>query len=141
MAQTAKLVISVDHHSGSEEHRNGEFPGLHDDLTGEDSTLRRFMVNIASQKNIVPVVASFRTIAPHINGCGMAFIDASHDHDSVYHDAHDAWTMCLTYDAPLAFHDYGTWPGVVSAVAQLQREWKATLEGIRGTTIAVLRRG
>lgn len=143
MARTAQLVISVDHHRGSKEHRDGTFAGLHDDLTGEDSTLRRFLVNVAACgiSNVIPVIAPFEEIAPHLGGCGMAFIDASHDHASVYRDAHDAWTMCLTFKAPLVFHDYGTWPGVVSAVAQIQREWKATLNVPRGTTLAVLRRG
>jgi hypothetical protein len=145
MARTAKLVISVDHHRGSIEHQaltaEGYAPGLRDDETGEDSTLRRFMANIKDHWNIVPVIAPFEQCARHIGGCGMAFIDASHDHDSVYRNAHDAWTRCLGYAAPLVFHDYGTWAGVVSAVAQVQREWRATLEVPHGTTLAVLRRG
>ena len=158
MAHTAKLVISVDHHRGSREHQalaeKSEYaPGLHDPQTGEDSTLRRFLANIEHYqttrvrqsslpfRNIVPVIASFEDVAPYIGGCGMAFIDAQHDHDSVYRNAHDAWTMCLAFNAPLVFHDYGTWAGVVSAVALIQREWKATLDVPRFTTLAVLRRG
>lgn len=145
MARTAKLVISVDHHRGSTEHQaqaaERYTPGLHDAATGEDSTLRRFMANIKELDNIVPVIAPFEQCAPYIGGCGMAFIDGQHDHESVYRNAQDAWTMCLAYDAPLVFHDYGTWPGVVSAVAQLRRIWKASLEVPEGTTLAVLRRG
>jgi hypothetical protein len=144
MARTAELVISVDPHRGSPEHQAGAdkyTPGLHDEATGEDSTLRRFMANIAGQSNIVPVIAPFEQCAPYISGCDMAFIDGEHDHDSAYSNGQDAWTMCLAYDAPLVFHDYGTWPGVVSAVAQLRRIWKASLDVPPGTTLAVLRRG
>jgi hypothetical protein len=114
---------------------------LHDAETGEDSTLRRFMANIAGQSNIIPVVAPFEQCALYISGCNMAFIDAQHDHDSVWRNATDAWTMCLAWGAPLVFHDYGTWAGVISAVAQLRRDWKASLYVPPGTTLAVLRRG
>ncbi len=145
MAHTAKLVISVDHHRGSKEHQElaaeNYAPGLHDPQTGEDSTLRRFMANIAGLENVIPVVAPFEQCALYLGGCDMVFIDAQHDHESVYRNANDAWRHCTAYNAPLVFHDYGTWAGVVSAVAQVQREWRATLDVPSGTTLAVLRRG
>jgi methyltransferase family protein len=154
MARTAKLIISVDHHHGSTEHQalaqgTPQYaPGLTDPQTGEHSTLRRFMVNLnaAGVNNVVAMVAPFEQVASHLRGCDIAFIDGQHDHAAVIRDAENAQDYALGrlgdgLIGPIIFHDYGTWAGVVSAVALLQRQWKARLEVIPGTTLAVLRHG
>lgn len=149
MARTAKIVIAVDHHRGSKEHQEiagqgAEAPGLRDPLTGEDSTLRRFLANLEAagvREKVMPVVAPFEPIAPYLYGYELVFIDAQHDHNSVINDARQANCVRWGPMPTIVFHDYGTWPGVVSAVAVLQREWKTDFELLPGTTLAMLRRG
>jgi predicted O-methyltransferase YrrM len=143
MARTAALVVSVDHHRGSLEHQAEPYkdPVLRDPVSGDYSTLRRFVANLEEsgvRDRVVPIVAPFASVAPLLERIfDFAFIDAQHDYQSVMDDAGLAWG-CVKHGGPLVFHDYGEWSGVVSAVAALQRHWRASLEVPAGTTLAVL---
>jgi hypothetical protein len=145
MAKTAALVVSVDHHRGSDEHRGEqpEYEGLRDAATGDASTLRRFLHHLDDygiQDKVVPIVAPFERVSPLLEPhFDLAFIDAAHDFETVLRHGQLALTLLRRSNAPLVFHDYGGWSGVVAAVNELQRSLKTTLRVIPGTSLAVLR--
>jgi len=107
LAETAKLIHSVDHHQG-------------DDGTGPADTLDGFRLNLELAEvsdRVVVHVGDARAVLPTMadNQFGLAFIDGSHDEASVRHDAEQARRLVVD-GGVVAFHDWG-YPSVRAGAA------------------------
>ncbi len=88
LAETAALVISVDRHNG---------------IYGDEDTFPAYLANIRELGNVIPVIAEFDFIVPHLTDIQMVYIDGNHDYDTVARDIR--LITELTPDL-VAFHDW-----------------------------------
>jgi predicted O-methyltransferase YrrM len=109
--ETGTVVITVDHHHGSEENQAGwEYhdPTLVDPRTGRMDTLPTFRRNIAAaglEDQVVAVVGTSATVASLWHTpLGMVFIDGGHAEDLAQAD-YDGWAPHVLPGGALAFHD------------------------------------
>lgn len=109
--QAGTVLITVDHHRGSEETQPGwehHDPEVVDPRTGRMDTLpllRRTIEEAELEEVVIPVVGDSPTIAPVITpGLGLLFIDGGHALDVAMAD-YDAWAGHVTPGGLLAIHD------------------------------------
>jgi predicted O-methyltransferase YrrM len=105
------MVVTVDHHHGSEEHQPGwEYhdPALVDRATGRVDTLptfRRTMHAADLEDVVVAVVARSAALAAlWARPLGMVFIDGGHTDEAAQADL-DGWATHVTPGGVLAIHD------------------------------------
>jgi len=105
------LVVTVDHHRGSEEHQPGEGyhdPGLVDPVLGLfDTTVeaRRTVRAAGLDDVVVQVVGDSTTVAPLVRvPLGMVFIDGGHSRAAAEADL-AAWRPKIAPGGLLAIHD------------------------------------
>jgi len=105
------VVVTVDHHRGSEEHQPGwEYhdPSLVDPAVGLVDTLPRFRRTIAEARAedvVIAVVARSEVLAPlWSTPPALLFLDGSHTEESARRDQ-DAWVAKLAVGGTLAIHD------------------------------------
>ena len=105
------VVLSVDHHRGSEELQEGwaHFdPGVVDPRDGRIDTLghwRRTISDGGLEGCVVGVVAESVTAATHLRPeVALCFIDGGHGHDVAWSD-YRAWAPLIRPDGWLCLHD------------------------------------
>jgi MMP 1-O-methyltransferase len=105
------VVVTVDHHRGSEEHQPGEGfhdPALTDPETGRVDTLPAFRRTIAAaglEDHVVAVVATSATAAGVWGGeVGMVFIDGGHSEQAARQDL-AGWAPHVAPGGLLVIHD------------------------------------
>jgi predicted O-methyltransferase YrrM len=105
------LVVTVDHHRGSEEHQPGwEYhdPSLVDDATGRIDTLPGFRRTIAAagvEDVVVAVLARAETLAGlWTRPLALLFLDGSHTDESAQRD-YECWAPHVAAGGVLAIHD------------------------------------
>ena len=105
------VVVTVDHHRGSEEHQPGwEYhdPSLVDPEIGRLDTLPHFRRTIAcagAEDVVVAVITRSETLAPlWTTPLALLFLDGSHTEESARRDQ-DAWVAKLAVGGTLAIHD------------------------------------
>ena len=111
-AQAAgQLVITVDHHRGSEEHQPGwEYhdPGLVDAATGRLDTLPRLRATLAAaglEDDVVVVVGRSADVAGlWRTPLGLVFIDGGHTEQAAMTD-YQGWAPWVAPGGMLAIHD------------------------------------
>ena len=109
--QTGQLVVTVDHHRGSEEIQPGwdhHDPEVVDPATGRMDTLPFFRAALASaglEEHVIAIVGGSRDVA-RIWGTplGMLFIDGGHSEEHVVAD-YEGWAPWVAAGGALAFHD------------------------------------
>ena len=108
---TRQLVVTVDHHRGSEEHQPGwEYhdPGLVDPATGRVDTLPRLRATLAAaglEDDVVAVVGRSADVARlWRTPLGMLFIDGGHTDAAAQWD-YEGWAPWITLGGALAIHD------------------------------------
>jgi predicted O-methyltransferase YrrM len=109
--QAGRLVVTVDHHHGSQENQPGwEYhdPALVDERTGRLDTLPHFRATIAQaglEDQVIAVVATSADAAA-IWGkpCGMVFIDGGHSAAAAQAD-YQGWAPWVARGGALAIHD------------------------------------
>jgi MMP 1-O-methyltransferase len=106
-----QLVVTVDHHRGSEEHQPGwEYhdPQLVDAGTGRLDTLPRLRATLAAaglEDHVVIVVGRSADVARlWRTPLGMAFIDGGHTEQAAVTD-YQGWAPWVTPGGVLAIHD------------------------------------
>ena len=106
-----QLVVTVDHHRGSEEHQPGEGfhdPALTDQETGRVDTLptfRRTLERSGLEEHVVAVVAPSPTAARvWTTPVGMVFIDGGHSEQAARADL-AGWAPHVLADGLLVIHD------------------------------------
>jgi predicted O-methyltransferase YrrM len=109
--ETGRLVVTIDHHRGSEEHQPGwEYhdPALVDPAVGLVDTLPRFRRTIAdagAEDVVVAVVGRSEVVAGLWSApLALLFLDGSHTEESARRDE-DAWVAKLAVGGTLAIHD------------------------------------
>jgi MMP 1-O-methyltransferase len=110
-SEARQLVVTVDHHRGSEEIQPGwEFhdPELVDPATGRMDSLPFFRAALAAaglEDRVVAVIGSSADVARlWRTPLGMLFIDGGHSEDNVVTD-YEGWAPWLAMGGALAFHD------------------------------------
>jgi predicted O-methyltransferase YrrM len=106
-----QLVVTVDHHRGSEEHQAGwEYhdPSLVDPATGRFDTLPRLRATLAAagvEDDVVAVVGRSADVARlwHTQ-LGMLFIDGGHTEAAAQWD-YEGWAPWVALGGALAIHD------------------------------------
>jgi predicted O-methyltransferase YrrM len=105
------IVLSVDHHHGSEELQEGwdDFdPELVDPHDGRINTLPTWQRTIADaglEACVVGLVGDSVTVARHVRqGITFCFIDGGHGHDVAWAD-YRAWVPLIDEASTLAIHD------------------------------------
>jgi predicted O-methyltransferase YrrM len=106
-----QLVVTVDHHRGSEEHQPGwEYhdPGLVDAGTGRLDTLPSLRATLAAaglEDHVVVVVGRSADVARlWRTPLGMVFIDGGHTEQAAVTD-YEGWAPWVTPGGVLAIHD------------------------------------
>jgi predicted O-methyltransferase YrrM len=106
-----RLVVTVDHHRGSEEHQpGGSFhdPTLVDPRTGRVDTLPGFRTTIATAgaEDVVVAVVARSEVLASLWGAPLAllFVDGSHTEESAGRDFR-CWLPHLQVGGMLALHD------------------------------------
>src|SRR5580692_6341355 len=106
-----QLVVTVDHHRGSEEHQPGwEYhdPGLVDPATGRVDTLPRLRATLAAaglEDDVVAVVGRSADVARlWRTPLGMLFIDGGHTDAAAQWD-YEGWAPWVAIGGALAIHD------------------------------------
>jgi predicted O-methyltransferase YrrM len=109
--QVGQLVVTVDHHHGSEENQPGwEYhdPALVDQATGRLDTLPHFRATIAQaglDDHVIAVVAKSADVARLWgNPLGMVFIDGGHT-DAAAQADYQGWAPWVARGGALAIHD------------------------------------
>ena len=78
--------------------------------------------------------------SPHFGRAGLVFVDGSHAYDYVVADS--AIALRLVADKGMViWHDYGVWEGVTRALEQLEASRHLGLRHVRGTSLAIWRKG
>lgn len=105
------LVITVDHHRGSEEHQPGwEYhdPSLVDPAVGRIDTLpvlRRTLHAAGVEETVIAIVGdSSRVASVWSTPLGMVFVDGSHTEESAARD-YDGWAHRVVPGGRLVIHD------------------------------------
>jgi MMP 1-O-methyltransferase len=108
---TGAVVVSVDHHRGSEELQAGwaHFdPEVVDPRDGRIDTLTHWRRTIADgglEASVLGVVADSVVAATHLApSVALCFIDGGHGHDVAWAD-YAAWTPLIRADGWLCLHD------------------------------------
>ena len=108
---TGSVVVTVDHHRGSEEHQPGwEYhdPGLVDPEVGRLDTLptmRRTLAGAGVEDDVVAVVGrSAQVAAVFAARAGMVFVDGGHTDDAAQTD-YAAWAPHVAPGGLLVIHD------------------------------------
>jgi len=109
--QAGSVVVTVDHHRGSEEIQPGwehHDPSLVDPRTGRMDSLPVFRATIAAaglEEEVIAVVGgSERVAAFWRTPLGMLFIDGGHSDEPVTRD-YEGWAPHVTRGGALVFHD------------------------------------
>ena len=109
--KNGKVVFTIDHHKGSEEHQIGELfhdPDLVSTQTGEVDSFLEFRKNICDmgvENNIVPIVAKSSVVAAGWQTpLAMIFIDGGHSLEAALDDYRN-WSQFLLKGGFLAIHD------------------------------------
>lgn len=109
--ERGRVVVTVDHHRGSEEHQSGwayHDPELVDPATGRVDTLPGFRRTIAlgGVEDVVVAVVARSEVLAGLWGTPLAFVflDGSHTEASAQRD-YEAWSPHLTVGGVLAIHD------------------------------------
>ena len=109
--ETGAVVLSVDHHHGSEELQEGwaDFDTeLVDPADGRVNTLpawQRTIAVAALESCVVGLVGDSPTVARHVrHGVTFCFIDGGHGHEVAWAD-YRAWVPLLGEGGVLAIHD------------------------------------
>jgi predicted O-methyltransferase YrrM len=110
-ARVGQLVITVDHHRGSEENQPGwEYhdPELVDPVTGRLDTLPRFRSTLADaglEEHVIAIVGRSADVAELWRvPLGMLFIDGGHTDAAATAD-YEGWAPWVTIGGALAIHD------------------------------------
>jgi len=106
-----QLVVTVDHHRGSEEHQPGwEYhdPALVDPATGRLDTLPRLRATLAAaglEQDVVVVVGRSADVARlWATPLGLVFIDGGHTEAAAVTD-YECWAPWVAPGGALAIHD------------------------------------
>ena len=106
-----QLVLTVDHHHGSEENQPGwEYHDteLVDPATGRLDTLPHFRSTLAAsglEEHVIAIVGRSADVARlWRTQLGMLFIDGGHSEASVVAD-YEGWAPWVAHSGALAFHD------------------------------------
>jgi MMP 1-O-methyltransferase len=106
-----QLVVTVDHHRGSEEHQPGwEYhdPGLVDPAAGRLDTLPRLRATLAAaglEEDVVVVVGRSGEVARLWGALlGLVFIDGGHTEAAAVTD-YESWAPWVAPGGALAIHD------------------------------------
>jgi predicted O-methyltransferase YrrM len=106
-----QLVVTVDHHRGSEEHQPGwEYhdPALVDPRTGLLDTLPTLRATLAAaglEENVVVIVGRSADVARlWSTPLGLVFIDGGHTEAAAVTD-YEAWSPLIAPGGALAIHD------------------------------------
>jgi predicted O-methyltransferase YrrM len=109
--QAGQLVVTVDHHHGSEENQPGwEYhdPGLVDPVTGRLDTLPHFRATLAAsglEEHVIAVVGRSAAVAALWRApLGMLFIDGGHTDAAAVAD-YEGWAPRVAPGGALAIHD------------------------------------
>jgi len=109
--QAGQLVVTVDHHRGSEEIQPGwehHDPELVDPATGRMDSLPFFRATLAAaglEEHVVAVVGASADVSRMWRApLGMLFIDGGHSEASVVTD-YEGWAPWVSAGGALAFHD------------------------------------
>ncbi len=110
-SQAGQLVVTVDHHRGSEENQPGwEYhdPGIVDPATGRIDTLPHFRATVTAaglQEHIIAVVGGSAEVARlWRTPIGMLFIDGGHSEAAATAD-YESWAPWVVTGGALAIHD------------------------------------
>ncbi|HXW87706.1 MAG TPA: class I SAM-dependent methyltransferase [Streptosporangiaceae bacterium] len=110
-SEAGQLVVTVDHHRGSEEIQPGwehHDPELVDLATGRMDSLPFFRATLAAaglEDHVVAVIGTSADVARLWRApLGMLFIDGGHSEDNVVTD-YEGWAPWLVTGGALAFHD------------------------------------
>jgi MMP 1-O-methyltransferase len=110
-AEAGQLVVTVDHHHGSEENQAGwehHDPELVDPATGRMDTLPFFRATLAAaglEEHVVAVIGTSAQVSRLWRApLGMLFIDGGHSDANVITD-YEGWAPRVMYGGALAFHD------------------------------------
>jgi len=108
---TGSVVVTIDHHRGSEEHQPGwEYhdPSLVDPAVGLIDTLpimRRVLHGAGVEDVVIPVVGRSATVARvWSTPLGMVFVDGSHTEESAQRD-YESWAHFVLPGGLLVIHD------------------------------------
>ena len=106
-----QLVVTIDHHRGSEEHQPGwEYhdPGLVDPKTGRLDTLPRLRSTLAAaglEEHVVVIVGRSADVAALWRmPLGLLFIDGGHTSQAATTD-YESWARWVATGSALAIHD------------------------------------
>jgi MMP 1-O-methyltransferase len=120
-----RSVISVDPHTGSEEHQPGAWafkPETLNQQTGVIDTLPLFRANISrfGVSDIVEIwmMTSLQAAAHCDDKVRLLFVDADHREEAVYADI-VAWKEKLSEHGYVVLHDVGSWPGPTAVAERL----------------------
>jgi MMP 1-O-methyltransferase len=110
-SEAGQLVVTVDHHHGSEENQAGwEYHDaeLVDPATGRMETLPFFRATIAAaglEEHVIAVIGASADVSRlWRTPLGMLFIDGGHSEANVVTD-YEGWAPWVTHGGVLAFHD------------------------------------
>jgi MMP 1-O-methyltransferase len=110
-SESGQLVVTVDHHRGSEEIQPGwehHDPDLVDPVTGRMDSLPFFRATLAAsglEEHVVAVVGASAEVSKLWRApLGMLFIDGGHSEASVVSD-YEGWAPWVRSGGALAFHD------------------------------------
>jgi predicted O-methyltransferase YrrM len=110
-AQTGQVVLTVDHHRGSEENQPGwEYhePDLVDPAVGLIDTLPSFRSTLAAtglERHVIAIVGRSATVARLWHEpIGMLFIDGGHTEAAATAD-YEGWAPRISRGGALAIHD------------------------------------
>lgn len=105
------MVLTVDHHRGSEEHQRGwEYhdPTLVDPCTGKIDTLGAFRTLMAAtnlEDHVIAIVGRSATVATlWRTPLGMVFVDGGHTDEAAQAD-YEGWARWVAPGGALAIHD------------------------------------
>jgi MMP 1-O-methyltransferase len=109
--EAGQLVVTVDHHRGSEEIQPGwehHDPDLVDSTTGRMDSLpffRRTLESAGLEEQVVAVIGHSADVSRlWQTPLGMLFIDGGHSEASVVTD-YEGWAPWVAHGGALAFHD------------------------------------
>jgi MMP 1-O-methyltransferase len=110
-SEAAQLVVTVDHHRGSEEIQPGwehHDPEVVDPATGRMDTLPFFRATLAAaglESSVIAMVGLSRDVARiWRTPLGLLFIDGGHSEEHVVAD-YEGWAPWVAPGGALAFHD------------------------------------
>jgi len=110
-AEAGQLVVTVDHHRGSEEIQPGwehHDPELVDPVTGRMDSLPFFRATLAAsglEEHVIAIVGQSADVSRlWRTPLGMLFIDGGHSEANVLTD-YKGWAPWVAHGGALAFHD------------------------------------